>query len=103
MLVGEDVTVTLGVLDGMIDDVYWITSFGRWLELVEFRGFVTEAIIPLRIDHQEKAAVCEDAIRHFLDLARSESNLLFNIERLIIENGSEPIAAVDGRSLPMHG
>ena len=35
VLVGEDETVTLGVLDGMIDDVYWITSFGRWLELVE--------------------------------------------------------------------
>ena len=35
VLVGEDVIVTLGVLDGMIDDVYWTTSFGRWLELVE--------------------------------------------------------------------
>jgi len=35
VLVGEDVTVTLGVLDGMIDDVYWITSFGRWLEFIE--------------------------------------------------------------------
>ena len=35
VLVGEDVPVRLGVLEGMIDDAYWITSFGRWLELVE--------------------------------------------------------------------
>jgi hypothetical protein len=35
VLVGEEVLVRLGVLEGMIDDVYWTTSFGRWLELVE--------------------------------------------------------------------